>query len=306
MLTKEQISIRKNYVCGSDIGTILGVNRFATAVELWQIKTGRMEAPDIGNKPAVKAGNMLEDAVAHWFATETGKELYKDERFIIHPSIPVLGGNIDRRITGENALLECKTTQSGEGWGEGFPAGDNIIPHAYLCQVIHYCAITGCDTAYIAVLIRGIDFRWYKYERNIELEKIVMERCVQWWEQYVVADTAPAPVTEDDVTALLQGRVSDATAPATVEIECAVDELRHVRSEIDSLEAQEKSLRDIICAFMGDRQTLVTSSGKVAITWKQREGSVRFDAKTFKSKHPDLYREFEVKGDPVRSFLVKG
>ncbi len=305
MLSPEQIEQRLSYVTGSDVGTILGLNRFESPVELWQVKTRRFVKHDISDKPAVKAGNRLEQAVADWFAIETGKEIYQDDNFIVHPTIPLLGGNIDRRITGENALLECKTTQSEEGWGEGYLLGDNRIPDSYLCQVIHYCAITGCDVAYIAVLIRGIDFRWFKYEHDLELEKYINDKCIAWWNNHVVADVAPEPTNEDEVIALLRGKVSAETITTTDEIAHTLEALKQVRNEIDMLEEREKYCRDLICVYMGDKQTLLNIDGTVAVTWKQRPGTITFDSKKFKDEHPEMYSQFEKQGKEVRSFLVK-
>ncbi len=57
--------------------------------------------------------------------------------------------------------------------------------------------------------------------------------------------------------------------------------------------------------FMNDKQTLLDVNGMIGATWKQREGSVRFDAKAFKAAHPELYPTFETQGEPVRTFLLK-
>lgn len=305
MLSADQIALRLNYICGSDVGTICGVNQYQTPVELWQIKTKRVTPPDINDKPAVMAGNMLEAAVANWFTHVTGKKLREDNKFYVHASIPYLGGNIDRFVIGENALLECKTTQSDAGWGQGFTQGDNKIPDSYLCQVIHYCAVTGCDVAYIAVLIRGIDFRWFKYERNKELEDIIVARACEFWNNHVLADMPPEPQTEQEVISLLHGEVSSDAVYADGPTMEAVIELNNIRKQIKQYEADEMFYRDKICTYLNDRQTLLNTDGTILLTWKQREGSVRFDTKSFRDAHPDLYNQFETKGDPVRTFLLK-
>lgn len=305
MLTPEQKEQRLNYITGSDVGAILGVNEWSSPVQIWLQKTRREVAEDISDKPAVKAGIRLEDAVAQWFCAETGKQVYKDDRFFIHRSIPYFGGNIDRLITGEDALLECKTSQSDRGWGAGYLHGDNKIPDNYLCQVIHYCAVANISVAYVAVLIRGVDFRWYKYERDLELESNILSRCSDFWINHVKADVAPQPKTEDEVKTLLRGKVSEGFIEVTPYVDAAINNLIEIRGELKELEEREKELKNIICAYMNDKQTLVNNDGTIAVTWKQREGTVRFDTKAFKEKYPELYKDFEVKGDPIRTFLIK-
>lgn len=304
MLTDAQIEQRLNYLTGSDAGTICGVNPYQSAVELWQLKTRRAVQKDISDKPAVKAGNMLEMAVAQWFAHETGKKLMLSLDFIVHPTIPFMGGNIDMLIEGEKALLECKTTQSDKGWGAGYLEGDNTIPDHYLCQVIHYCAVADCETAYIAVLIRGIDFRWFKYERNLALEKKVIDRLTDFWVNHIVADHAPEPETAEDVLTL-RPDISDEACVADADISETIATLRETKQIMKGLEETQRKMQDLLCVFMRGKQTLVEANGKIAATWKQRPGTKRFDARSFRNAHPELYEQFEVQGDPVRTFLLK-
>jgi putative phage-type endonuclease len=305
MLTQKQIEQRFSYLTGSDTGTICGVNPWATPVELWQYKTRRAIAKDVSDKPAVIAGNMLEDAVTKWFEIETGKEVVKDDKFYVHRDIPFLGGNIDGFIVGENAILECKTTQSDKGWGAGYLQGDNKIPDSYLCQVIHYLAVTNREMAYVAVLIRGIDFRWFRYERNYELEDAVINKQIKFWNDHIIADIPPTPQTADEVKLLLQGKISPEAVTASADISFMLEELRLVRADIDLLKDKEEELVNKICVYMGDKQTLLNTDNTVAVTWKQRPGTITFDSKKFKKDNPDLYQKYQKQGKEVRSFLLK-
>lgn len=305
MLTDAQIEQRLYYLTGSDAGVVCGENKFSSIVELWMYKTRRAVPKDISDKPSVIAGNRLEQAVADWFTAVTGKQLIKDETFYVHPIIPFLGGNIDRFVVDEDAIFEAKTTQSDEGWGAGYEAGENQIPGVYLCQVIHYLAVTGHSVAYIAVLIRGIDFRWYRYERNLQLEDAVISREVEFWSNHVVKDVAPDPKTESDVLSLLQGHVTNEPAIADFTIDVMLDNLHIIKQQIKSLETTGKEFRDSICVYMNEKQTLVGVNGRIRATWKAREGSKRFNIFAFRKDYPELAKDYEVQGDTVRTFLIK-
>lgn len=304
MLTPEQIEQRLSYITGSDASVICGVNQYMTPYQLWLYKTRREVAPDISDNPYVKAGILLENAVANWFAVETGKDLSFCDNLQVHKDFPILAGNIDRKIWGENAILECKTTQSDKGWGLGYEHGDNKIPDQHLCQVIHYCAVADADVAYVAVLIRGIDFRWFKYERDRELEEDIIRRELHFWNEYVMADKPPEPLTEKEVLQLLDGKVSSESICANGEIQQALDELRVTREQIDYLESIEKTLRDKICVYMGEHQTLLNLDGTMALTYKKHKGATTFDMEKFTEAYPKTYAKFLTTGKEKRYFKL--
>ena len=45
---------------GSEAGCVLGVNKYQSNVELWELKTGRREAPDLSDNAAVQFGKFAE------------------------------------------------------------------------------------------------------------------------------------------------------------------------------------------------------------------------------------------------------
>ncbi len=197
-LTEAQKENRLNFVTGSDAAVICGVSPFGNIIDLWRQKCRLMEQEDISHLPHVKAGIFLEGAVAEWFEHEAQKVCEVELDFQEHKTIPWMGGNIDRRIRGENALLECKTARFADAWGD---AGDNIIPDYYLCQCAHYAAVCDVERVYVAVLIGGIDFRWYTYERNKILEAIIISKEKAFWE-CVKTETPPEPRPPSEVVSL--------------------------------------------------------------------------------------------------------
>ena len=53
---EEWLEKRKSYIGGSEASCIVGMNPYATNVELWEMKTGRRKAEDISEKSYVKYG----------------------------------------------------------------------------------------------------------------------------------------------------------------------------------------------------------------------------------------------------------
>ena len=50
---EEWLKVRKcQGIGGSEAGAVLGVNKYQTNLDLWELKTGRKEAPDLSDNPA--------------------------------------------------------------------------------------------------------------------------------------------------------------------------------------------------------------------------------------------------------------
>jgi putative phage-type endonuclease len=303
MLNQQQLSDRLNYICGSDAAVICGLSPFKTKVTLWLEKTRRQEQEDISNANYIKFGNYMEEGVAKWFEAESGKELCeKSQEMLIHPEHKWMAGNIDFKLKYENAILECKTALSTDGWGDG----ENIIPLAYLMQVAHYCAVGGFDKAYVAVVFTMTrEMRWYEYTRNKELEEKLIKLEKEFWFNHVLADVAPEPISEDDVLELYK-ETTDTPAIADEEVTEKVYELKTIKKQKKEIEIKEKECRDKITSFMKDCSAIVDASGNLLCTYKMTSSGERFDVKSFSAENPDIYKEYIKPSAPQRRFLVKG
>ncbi len=300
-LTEAQKEQRLNYITGSDAAVICGVSPWGNIIDLWQQKLRLAVAEDISDKPFVKAGNYLEPVVAQWFSDETGKLCEVDTAFQIHKSIPFMAGNIDRRITGENAILECKTTSRDGDWGA---YGDNTIPDYYLCQVAHYAAVCDVDVAYIAVLIRGSDFRWYTYSRNHKLEELIIKKEREFWE-CVKTETPPVPRTPEEVISLYSYATDEEPLIVDECIQEYIEQLKTNRQQIKDIEIANDICETRIKVYMKNHDILHGHDGRPVVTWKNAKGALRFDAKRFAEENQSLYEKYLVTGQPTRRFLIK-
>ena len=69
-LNKQWVEARKNGIGGSDVASIMGINKYSSPLSVWLIKTGREPSPDLSGNQAAEWGNRLEDVVADKFAEE--------------------------------------------------------------------------------------------------------------------------------------------------------------------------------------------------------------------------------------------
>ncbi len=82
-----------------------------------------------------------------------------------------------------------------------------------------------------------------------------------------------------------------------------VETIRELEDKKDRLEDFIDALKDKVKAFMTEQRadTLVLGSHKVSWTEYQ---TTRFDTKTFKGEHQDLYHQYEVKSN-VKRFTIR-
>lgn len=300
-LTEAQLKQRLNYITGSDAAIICGVSPWGNIIDLWRQKLRLAEQEDISHVPAVKAGNYLEPVIRKWFSDETLKPVCEIKEMLIHKDIPYMAGNIDGKIIGENAILECKTTSRDDGWGAD---GENRIPDYYLCQVAHYAAVCDVDRAYVAVLIRGSDFRWYAYERNQKLEELIIKKEKAFWE-CVKTETPPEPRTENEVISLYNQATDENPLIADNTIEHKIHQIQLVKTRIKEYEEEEAELISTIKAYMKNHNILHGSNGKIIATWNNAKGAVRFDAKKFAAENQKLYEKYLKQSEPTRRFTLK-
>lgn len=67
MTHEDWLAERRKGIGGSDIATILGLNKWKSPLQLFLEKTGKVQAEDLSDKEVIYWGNVLEDVVAKEF-----------------------------------------------------------------------------------------------------------------------------------------------------------------------------------------------------------------------------------------------
>ena len=238
--TKEAKEARKQYIGGSDAAAILGISRYKTPLQVWAIKTGEIVPPDIDDVVAVKLGKKLEQTVAEFFEDATGKKLARVNNTIYHPDYPFLAANIDRRVIGEEAGFEAKTTNQFKQseWEK------EEIPVEYLIQCIHCMAVTGWPVWYIAVLIGNQKFLWKKIERQNKVIDDLVKKEVAFWNNFVVPKIMPMQITSED-SSILYVLFPHAAEESVIELG---DDASKICESLDSMKADYNVLEKEIDA----------------------------------------------------------
>lgn len=264
----EWLALRRTGIGGSDAGAIMGVSPYKGAFSVWADKMGKL--PPIEDNEAMRQGRDLEDYVARRFAEASGLRVRHEYSMLRSVEHPCMLADIDRRIIGERAGLECKTSR--DITMARYRNGE--YPMEYYCQCLHYLAVTGWDCWYLAVLVYGTDLLIFKICRDEVLDDIeaLIRAEEAFWDNHIVLDQPPAPDALDSTAAAL-GSVYPYEDGTTV---CADQDADQALTELAALKAQKRALdRQIterenqIKAAMGEAEVLAGTS--VSATWRSSE-----------------------------------
>lgn len=200
---EEWLEARKSQgIGGSEAGCIIGVNKYQSNVDLWELKTGKREAPDLSNNPAVMFGKNAEPLLRELFKLDYPEYICDYHEFDMHVNDKhhFIFATLDGELTapdGSRGILEIKTTtiQNSSQWDEW----DNKIPDSYYVQVLHQLAATGWDFAILKAYIRyhsdgeiKVTIRHYRIDRKDVQEEIdfLIQKESEFW-QAVQNDRRP-------------------------------------------------------------------------------------------------------------------
>lgn len=175
---------RTKFIGGTDVAALIGRHPYKTALDVWLEKTGRVPPPD--ENAAMEWGKRLEPAVAQAFSEKTGLQIVKAEPFVDG----FLGASPDYYIE-PGGVLEVKT--SGRVGFFGRHMDPDAVPPHYLCQLVWYGGLSKrIDPLYIAVLIRGNDYRHYPVEFDPILFAEMRMAAEKFWRENIECDVEPA------------------------------------------------------------------------------------------------------------------
>lgn len=206
--TPEWYAFRENGIGGSETGSILNLNAYTSAIEVFYDKT-RMKPIERATTEAMIHGLGMEDYIAdcwqYWDGTKEGwlrnrvqgnivRKCRKINGYITNPKYPWLFASVDRLMniaTGANLIsgepiesekpIECKQLSyfAAKKWVEN-------LPPSYVAQVHQYCLILEEDYAEFAVLNDGNKFEVIPVEFSPILGERIIEETKAFWYQRVM------------------------------------------------------------------------------------------------------------------------
>lgn len=294
---EEWLRYRKRGIGGSDAGAVCGFNPYRTAMQVYYDKTSD-ETEEIDNE-AMRQGRDFEDYVAKRFTEATGKKVRRANAMFYDEAHPFMLADVDRMVVGENAGLEIKTASpyTKEQWS------DDKIPLSYQMQCYHYMSVMGADTWYLAVLIYGREFKYYKLERDEAIIESLIQIEEDFWKNHVEKRIIPSPDGSKVADSVIAEHFKDSVQD-TIQLQ-RFDEKLQRREELvallNKLEKEKQQIEQEVKMYLGNAEK--AENQLYMVSWKPVI-SERLDTKALKEQEPQIYQKF-LKQSSSRRFTVK-
>lgn len=258
---------RTKKITGTRFATILGLNPWSTAFEMWCAITKKYEKPFEDTIYTI-AGKTIEPKQAEYMENSYGmdiirpsdvwgKDYFSKTYGDFFPRQKHLGGMWDYLLKGEDgeveAVLEMKTTKRVEDW-------EDDVPEYYALQAALYAYLYGVDNVImVASFLSEKDYdnpedyvpnvsntvtKEFKVSERYQNFADMVAQVEKWWTEHV--DTGISPVFDEDKDAEIL-KALRTNSVSTTDIQDVIKEAETLKSEIDDVEKQisdkEKKLK---------------------------------------------------------------
>ena len=299
MTHEEWVQLRKSSIGGSDSAICVNMNPYSGLLTLYADKMGLSSEKETSE--AMRLGTDLEAYVAERFTEKTGKKIRNDFFVYADDDYDYITANIDRRIVGENAGLECKTMGSFHGYN--FENGD--IPSHYYCQCQHYCMVMGWDMVYLAILVLQRGLYVIEVKRNDDFIKSLREAETAFWTQYIEQQKMPEPDGESDFDTLkeLYPKEVPSSEITVAGLDRMVTDYKSVKSIADDYAKQAESIKARICQKLGRNE--VGIGVQYGVSWKTQSKTTGYDMNMLQADYPNINIDKYKKVSEYRVFRTR-
>lgn len=302
---QEWLLERAKGIGSSEVGTILGLNPWETPYQLWRRRTGLDPQPE--ENFAMRAGHFLEDAVAQFFAYESGHKIIKRsaDEFIIKSSLrPYLQCSPDRTFWLSDTdhrlgkgILECKTTQ--------MKIDADHLPLHWVAQLTYQMGVAGINSGALAWLTAGREFGYRTIEFDPEFFSLILSRLDEFWHTHLMQHIAPADTCAADTLLRYPQHTEGQHAVADSSQSASILRIKELKAQEAQLAAERAQIEDGIKAYMAQAESLVSQQGITLATWRAPKPSQKLDTERLAKEHPAIAASYYTPVQTARRFLIK-
>ena len=265
---------RRTKITATDVPAILGLSPYASPVSVWLEKTNQSDGKEATD--AMRWGQRFERPILEEYEEVRGEPLVFPEPYTLltAPTQPLIGATLDAWRVRDGGAVDAKNLGAHirDHYGE---AGTDDFPPHYAAQLMMQLFVHGGDSADLAVLFNRHDFRIYTIQYDKETAEGLVERCVDWWEQYVVTRTAPPVDGTPDYTAFVKRfrQATDMVIRADAAQHEVAAHLNATKQQLDAVETEKARLENILKSAIGE------AKGIEGPTWRALWSTVKDSTK---------------------------
>lgn len=306
---------RSKTIGGSDVASIVGLDPYRSAFELFLEKTGRVERPPANE--SMVWGTELEPIIIRLWAQGRGPTLRPVAAHLelAHPDFPFLVGHLDGRVEHEVPedeevhldVVEAKSATYADGWGE---PGSDDVPTNYYIQGAFYAGLAAAVHVVYPVLFMAPVRRGAEYMTTPprKLYEALVEAAVAFKHDNLDKDVAPSITkttgkTQSYIRQLFPEAL-EPVRPAVPEEAAVVERLFDAEAVLDKATEEFELLKALLQTAMGSASGL--RAGRLIASWSGSK-STRVNMERLKEEAPDLAKEIEKfkESKPIRVFRLK-
>lgn len=303
---------RRKGIGGSDVGVVMGLNKYKSKRQLFVEKTTG-QSKDLSGNTFVKKGKDLEDLIRNKYVVpymkELGYNVHTINEILTHSEVPYIRANLDAFAIPENwkgnhldnIVIEIKwvSEYASVNWD-----GDDYfgIPASYYAQVQAYMAVTGASKAIVCALFdEDWTVKFYEIPANYDFRIKMLQEVKFFMEGHIQMNIAPMINAELDKEIIVESLKQPTTN--TIQDEDMNELIMQYRDIKNSLKDLEKKASGIL-SYITDRYLQgyrpTSPLCKVSISVVH---STKFDSTRFKEEHPDMYKEYLTESEYSRTTI---
>lgn len=308
-----------SYIGGSDIAAVIGVNPYASALDVWAVKTKRV--PGFAGNEATEVGDELERPVLNLYRRRHKVTDLTYPGTITHPALLHIAATPDAMADGRPAQVKIVGNRQAHRWGEPSD-GINGIPAEVVCQVTyeatlarHVFGVAGDDARVLALV--GTDLRVFEMPVDTTFGDDLVSIADDFWTRCIVGGVIPEVTGRQSMDTLRRifSKAHGDMKPATEEVITLAREYAAERANEKIAKEAKELVGSRICALIGNGAGFVSPENGIKVGWPQKAGSVSWkevavryrDVAVRLGAHGvDLDRiEAECRGDDSRTIDVR-
>jgi putative phage-type endonuclease len=287
---------RRTYIGASDVAAICGLDKYRTALDVFNEKLGLTEG--FAGNNHTERGNRLEAIAADYYTELTGAKLRRHNEGFTHPQHDFIRGHVDRMVVGEKRIVEIKCP-SVAAFRRHQREG---LPESYIIQSQIYMGLANVPQLTFCIFCADVwDMATFDIAFDGTIYNALIAQVYEFWTENVLKGIPPTTKADDDKIQLEKtgGTVTFRNDPAFVEAAEAVREAWQLESDAKELkELAKKKMADAVEGEFG-----IYEGGGVRLYYRETAGRKTFDKDALAKDHPEIdLGKYMKQGKPSSEF----